>query len=110
MRQQDPEQDTGRQARQRFVIEEVLRKIATPETLMNYQVILNSLSANVQTSFQLSDFLALQSSDYLGAVNNIQQEQLGGTGDMMGGVYYNFVEDAELARVQSLLKAELELD
>ena len=60
MRQQDPEQDTGRQARQRFVIEEVLRKIATPETLMNYQVILNSLSANVQTSFQLSDFLAQQ--------------------------------------------------
>jgi hypothetical protein len=29
---------------------------------------------------------------------------------MMDGVYYNFVEDAELARVQSLLKAELELD
>jgi LCP family protein required for cell wall assembly len=110
MRQKDPEQDTGRQGRQRLVIEEVLRKIATPETLMNYQAILNSLSTNVQTSFQLSDFLALQSSDYLGAVNNIQQEQLGGTGDMMGGVYYNFVEDAELARVQSLLKAELELD
>lgn len=90
MRQQDPEQDTGRQARQRLVIEEVLRKIATPETLMNYQVILNSLSANVQTSFQLSDFLALQSSDYLGPVNNIQQEQLGGTGDNLNGCCWDF--------------------
>lgn len=110
MRYEDPAGDTGRQGRQRLVIEAVLRKLATPETLMNYQAILDSLSANVQTNFQMSDYLSLRSNDYLEAANNIQQQQLGGAGGMMDGIYYNFVDDAELARVQSLMQGELELD
>ena len=110
MRYEDPAGDTGRQGRQRLVIEAVLRKLATPETLMNYQAILASLSANVQTNFQMTDYLSLRSNDYLEAANNIQQEQLGGAGGMMDGIYYNFVDDAELARVQALMQGELELD
>lgn len=110
MRHEDPAGDTGRQGRQRLVIEAALRKMATPDTLMNYQDILASLSANVQTNFQMSDYLSLRSNDYLAAANNVQQEQLGGAGGMMDGIYYNFVDDAELARVQSLLQAELELN
>ena len=110
MRYEDPAGDTGRQGRQRLVIEAVLRKLATPETLMNYQDILASLSANVQTNFQMNDYLSLRSNDYLAAANNIQQEQLGGAGGMMDGIYYNFVDDAELARVQALMQGELELN
>lgn len=110
MRYEDPAGDTGRQGRQRLVIEAVLRKLATPETLMNYQAILASLSANVQTNFQMTDYLSLRSNDYLEAANNIQQEQLGGAGGMMDGIYYNFVDDAELARVQALMQGELELN
>ena len=56
MRYEDPAGDTGRQARQRQVIEGVIRKLATPETLLNYQAVLETLSANMQTIFQLSDF------------------------------------------------------
>ena len=110
MRYEDPAGDTGRQGRQRQVIEGVIHKLATPETLLNYQTILQSLSSNVQTSFQLSDFYTLQNQDYLGAVDNINQQQLGGTGDMMNGIYYNFVDEAELTRVHDLLQAELELE
>ena len=110
MRYEDPAGDTGRQGRQRLVIEGVIRKLATPETLLNYQTILQSLSSNVQTSFQLSDFYTLQSQDYLGAVNNISQQQLGGAGGMMNDIYYNFVDETELMRVHDLLQAELELE
>lgn len=110
MRYEDPAGDTGRQGRQRLIIEGVIRKLATPETLLNYQTVLQSLSANMQTSFQLSDFYTLQSKDYLGAVGNIEQQQLGGTGGMMNDIYYNFVDEAEMTRVQDLLQAELELD
>ena len=110
MRYEDPAGDTGRQGRQRLVIEAVIRKLATPETLLNYQTILQSLSSNVQTSFQLSDFYTLQSQDYLGAVDNMNQQQLGGTGGMMNEIYYNFVDGTELTRVQDLLQAELELE
>ncbi|WP_320164398.1 LCP family protein [uncultured Trichococcus sp.] len=110
MRYEDPAGDTGRQGRQRLVIEGVIRKLATPETLLNYQTILQSLSANMQTSFQLSDFYTLQNKDYLGAVSHIEQQQLGGTGGMMNEIYYNFVDETEMARVQDLLQAELELE
>lgn len=110
MRYEDPAGDTGRQGRQRLVIEGVIRKLATPETLLNYQTILQSLSANMQTSFQLSDFYTLQNKDYLGAVGHIEQQQLGGTGGMMNEIYYNFVDETEMARVQDLLQAELELE
>ena len=110
MRYEDPAGDTGRQGRQRLVIEAVIRKLATPETLLNYQAVLETLSANMQTSFQLSDFYKLQNQDYLGAVGNIEQQQLGGTGDMMNDIYYNFVDEAELTRVRDLLQIELELE
>ena len=110
MRYEDPAGDTGRQGRQRLVIEAVIRKLATPETLLNYQAVLETLSANMQTSFQLSDFYTLQNQDYLGAVGNIEQQQLGGTGDMMNDIYYNFVDEAELTRVRDLLQIELELE
>ena len=110
MRYEDPAGDTGRQGRQRLVIEAVIRKLATPETLLNYQAVLKTLSANMQTSFQLSDFYTLQNQDYLGAVGNIEQQQLGGTGDMMNDIYYNFVDEAELTRVRDLLQIELELE
>lgn len=110
MRYEDPAGDTGRQGRQRLVIEGVIRKLATPETLLNYQTILQSLSSNVQTSFQLSDFYTLQNQDYLGAVDNMDQQQLGGTGGMMNEIYYNFVDETEMTRVQNLLQAELELE
>ena len=110
MRYEDPAGDTGRQGRQRLVIEAVIRKLATPETLLNYQTILQSLSSNVQTRFQLSDIYTLQSQDYLGAVDNMNQQQLGGTGGMMNEIYYNFVDETEMTRVQDLLQAELELE
>jgi polyisoprenyl-teichoic acid--peptidoglycan teichoic acid transferase len=110
MRYEDPAGDTGRQGRQRLVIEAVLKKMATPETLLNYQDILASLSTNVQTNFQMSDYLMLRSNEYLAAANNVQQEQLGGAGGMMDSIYYNFVDYAELARVQSIMQAQLELE
>ena len=110
MRYEDPAGDTGRQGRQRLVIEAVIRRLAIPETLLNYQAVLETLSANMQTSFQLSDFYTLQNQDYLGAVGNIEQQQLGGTGDMMNDIYYNFVDEAELTRVRDLLQIELELE
>lgn len=110
MRHDDPNGDTGRQARQRLIIEGVIKKIISPNTLLNYQDILASLSTNVQTNLQMSDYFALQGNDYTAAANNIQQEQLAGIGSTEAdGVYYSFTVEAELARIQTLLKAELEL-
>lgn len=111
MRYEDPNGDTGRQGRQRLVIEGVIKKIISPNTLMNYQEILASLSNNIETNLQMSDYFALQSNGYIAAAGNIQQEQLAGIGSTEAdGIYYSFTDAAELARVQALLRAELELE
>ena len=111
MRYEDPDGDTGRQARQRIIIEGVVNKVTSASTLLNYQNILGSLSNNVQTNFQMKDYLALQGNDYLAAARNITSEQMGGSGGMGDdGIYYNWLSEEELYRVQSLLQSELELD
>lgn len=111
MRYEDPEGDTGRQARQRIIIEGVVNKVTSASTLVNYQNILGSLSNNVQTNFQMKDYLALQGNDYLAAARNITSEQMGGSGGTGDdGIYYNWLSEDELYRVQSLLQSELELD
>lgn len=111
MRYEDSEGDMGRQKRQQLIIEGVIDKVISPSTLFNYQDILGSLSNNIQTNFQSSDYLKLQSNDYLAAARNIQSEQLSGSGATLeDGIWYYFVPDEELNRIQTLLRTELELN
>ncbi|AZP04927.1 LCP family glycopolymer transferase [Jeotgalibaca ciconiae] len=111
MRYEDSDGDMGRQRRQQLIIEGVIDKVISPSTLFNYQNILGSLSNNVQTNFQMADYLQLQSNDYLAAAGNIVSEQVGGSGSTLDdGIWYYFVPDDELYRIQSLLRTELELD
>lgn len=109
MREEDPTQDTGRQDRQRLVIEAIIHNLIQTDMLLSYQDILHSLSANVETSLQMSDYLALQQNGYVSAVSNIKQDHLGGVGGLRDEIYYSFVDGAELNRVQEVLKTELEL-
>lgn len=109
MREEDPTQDTGRQDRQRLIIEAIIQNLIQTDMLLSYQDILHSLSANVETSLQMSDFLALQQNGYVSAAANIKQDHLGGVGGLRNDVYYSFVDGAELNRVQEVLKTELEL-
>src|SRR5699024_2455281 len=74
MRYDDLDGDFGRQARQRLVIEGVIDKVVSANTILNYQNILNSLSNNVQTNFQMKDYLAIQGNSYLNALRNIESE------------------------------------
>lgn len=109
MREEDPTQDTGRQDRQRLVIEAIIRNVLQTDMLLSYQDILYSLSANVETNLQMSDYLALQKNGYVSAVANIKQDRLGGVGGLRNDIYYSFVDGAELNRVQEVLRTELEL-
>lgn len=109
MRKDDPNQDTGRQDRQRLVIESIIKKAASTDILLNYQDIFLSLSANVETNLQMSDYVALQQNGYVSAVSNMKQDHLGGVGGLRDDVYYSFVDGAEMNRVQEVLKTELEL-
>lgn len=111
MRYDDIDGDKGRQARQRMVIENIIQKAASPATLVRYQELLGSLSNNVQTNLQRADYTALATNDYLVAANNIKSEQLGGSGWIAAdGIWYHYVPDEELWRVQELMQTELQLN
>ena len=109
MREDDPDQDTGRQGRQRLVLEAIIQKIISADTLLSYQNILNSLSASVKTNLQIADYTNFQKYGYVDAAKNIQQDHLGGVGGLRDDIYYSFVDGAELRRVEDILKTELEL-
>ena len=111
MRYDDPNGDFGRQERQRLVIEGILAKATEPKNLLNYRKILDSLSDNVQTNFQMNDLFELQSNNYLNAVRNIQNETISGEGHIAeDGVWYYYIYDEELTRIQGLLQTELEIN
>lgn len=109
MRYDDPEGDAGRQARQRLVIEAILKKLLSSNLLVTYRDVLNTVSGNVETNFQMEDYALLLKNNYLEATRNIQQEELSGVDEMMDDIYYHFVDDEEFLRVESLLKKELEM-
>lgn len=109
MRSSDPEGDYGRQHRQRQVIEGTMRSIASLDSILNYRSILGSLSDSMKTNMNFDDMVDMFN-NYRGAVSNIEQDQLSGSGQMINGVYYEIIPDEEINRVSSHLKSELELN
>lgn len=109
MRYDDPEGDYGRQARQREVIESTLRQIASVDSVMNYRGVLDSLGNTMQTNMTFDEMVDMFR-NYNNAVDDIEQVQMSGTGQMIDGVYYEMIPDEEVSRVSNFLKDELELN
>ncbi|GEK88401.1 transcriptional attenuator, LytR family [Alkalibacterium putridalgicola] len=108
MRYEDPEGDYGRQHRQRQVIEATMQKIATLDSVRNYSSILESMSSSMKTNMSFDDMVDMFNK-YRGAVDNVEQIQLSGSGTMIDGVYYEIIPEEEITRVQEYLQKELEL-
>ncbi|SFC10976.1 transcriptional attenuator, LytR family [Alkalibacterium subtropicum] len=108
MRYEDPEGDYGRQYRQRQVIEATMKQIATLDSVRNYSSVLESMSSSMKTNMSFDDMVDMFNK-YRGAVNEVEQIQLSGSGTMIDGIYYEIIPDEEIARVQEHLKDELEL-
>ena len=109
MRYDDPDGDSGRQERQRQVIQSTIEKVASFSTISNYQDVLSSLESNMQTNLEFDDMMKIFN-NYRSAAGNIQQEQLEASGTMIDGIYYGIVSDEEMSRVSGLLKEQLELN
>ena len=59
MRYDDPEGDTGRQKRQRIVIEELVKKLMTFNSVTNFEQLLNAVK-NVKTDLPIGQVMALK--------------------------------------------------
>lgn len=110
MRKQDPRGDFGRQDRQKQVIQGIMRKGASINSLWNYQDIFDALGQNVRTNMKFGEMVDVQR-NYQDAVTNVDQLLVeDGYGETINGIWYYIMDDAELAEIQSTLKEHLELD
>ena len=106
MRYEDPNGDYGRQERQRKVIEGIVQKALSLNSVSNYQEILTAVSDNMKTDLSFDDMKKI-ALDYRSAFGKVKQDQLQGTGFMQDGVSYQRVDEQELTRVQQELKNQL---
>ena len=109
MRYEDPRGDFGRQDRQKQIIEGVLRKGASLSGMMNYKSIFNALGDNVRTNMTFDEIVDIQK-NYRSALGKVERLHFqNGNGQMIDGIWYYVMDDAELLGVTAELKEHLEM-
>ena len=107
MRYQDPEGDYGRQKRQREVIQKVVEKVLSLNSVSHYQSILKALSTNMQTNIDLSAKSIPQLLGYQDSFKNIETHQLRGEDAELQGISYQIVTTEHMLEMQNLLRRSL---
>ncbi|MCS0654769.1 LytR family transcriptional regulator [Cytobacillus firmus] len=108
MRKQDPNGDFGRQDRQRQIIQGVIKKGISVNSLTNFDDIFGALGKNVRTNMTFAEMKDIQK-NYRDAAGNIEQMTISGNGQTISNIWYLIVSSDEQQRVQNELKAHLEL-
>jgi polyisoprenyl-teichoic acid--peptidoglycan teichoic acid transferase len=108
MRKNDPKGDFGRQQRQRQVIQGVIDKGASVNSLTRFDDIFAALGKNIRTNMTFDEMVEIQK-NYKDARHNIDQLQVSGKGTRINNIYYQEVSEEEKQRVQKELKNHLEL-
>ncbi|MGG3449614.1 LCP family protein [Domibacillus aminovorans] len=109
MRYEDPQGDFGRQTRQRQIIQGILDKGASIDSMWSYNDILSTLKKNIETNMTIHEIKTIQKNDAV-ASNNIKQEQITGTGKRINDIYYYLVPEEEKQRVSSIFKNHLNIN
>lgn len=108
MRYQDPEGDYGRQKRQREVIQKVLAKILSLNSISHYQDILKAVSDNIQTNIRINSTTIPQLLGYQDALKHIESYQLRGEdATLSDGGSYQIVSSSHLLEMQNKLRESL---
>ena len=108
MRYQDPDGDYGRQKRQREVIQKVVKKVLSMNSVSSYQQILDAVSSNMQTNIDLSPASIPQLLGYQDAFKKVKTEQLRGEdATLPDGGSYQIVTKEHLLKMQNILRKAL---
>lgn len=107
MRYDDPNNDYGRQTRQRSVLMALVKKSGSISTLLN-QSFLDSLSSQVQTDLSFDNLTEL-AKNYRFADKTVKETHLQGHGKELNGQDMEVMHKKELQRVTNYIRNELEL-
>lgn len=98
--------DYGRQARQRQVIQGLISKMASFDSILNFQAVYSTMSTNIQTDLGFLNLVQLFT-DYRQLASNVEFYQLSGGGTMIDGIYYDLIYDDSFNEVIANLSAQL---
>ncbi|MCJ1976596.1 LCP family protein [Lactococcus paracarnosus] len=107
MRHQDPEGDIGRQARQREVIEQLVSKILSLNSITKYEKILKAISGNLKTDFAVTGGSLKSLIGYKDAFQKIRSVKLQGVGEMLSDISYQVMPADNLLSVQNALRLSI---
>lgn len=107
MRYQDPHGDYGRQQRQREVIQKIMAKVLSMNSVSRYQKILDAVAKNMRTSVRINASTTPQLLGYRDALKNIKTYQLTGVDAMFNGASYQIVTSEHLLEMQNILQKSL---
>lgn len=111
MRYDDPEGDYGRQKRQREVIQKVVQKVLSLNSVSHYQAILKAISNNMQTNIDLSSGSIPKLLGYQDAFKKIRSYQLRGEdATLADGGSYQIITGEHLLKMQNTLRKALGKD
>lgn len=109
MRMNDPLGDFGRQARQKQVLQAILKKGASLNSLWKYKDFLSSIQKNIRTNMTFEQMIDIQKGykNTLNQIDSIAFEK--GEGKRIDGIWYYIIDEEELDNVTTILKEHLEL-
>lgn len=107
MRYDDPNNDYGRQTRQRSVLMALVKKSGSISTLLN-QSFLDSLSSQVQTDLSFDNLTEL-AKNYRSADKTVKETHLQGHGKELNGQDMEVMNKKELQRVTNFVRSGLKL-
>lgn len=108
MRKDDPRGDYGRQMRQRQVIQAIVKKAMSVNTLSNYRKLLKIFNKYVKTNLTFNDMLSL-AMNYRGCAQNLKSGYIQGHDAWINGSSIQVASTKELQKVSNQLRKNLNL-
>lgn len=109
MRYDDPSGDFGRQNRQKQVIQGVLQKSLSVNTILNYRSILKTIEDHIEMNILFDELLNIRK-NYGHSFHIMEQLYMNnGTSKIMNNIYYYMPNEEELDEIQKTLQAHLEI-
>ncbi|WP_082233345.1 LCP family protein [Halobacillus massiliensis] len=109
VRSRQYDSDLARGQRQMEMIEAIVNKAASAESIVNYGKVIESIGDNMKTNLTFNEMMSY--ADYVLSNQglNFEEMQLEGEGVYINGVWYYQIQDTSLMNIQGSLQAHLDL-
>ncbi|EGO8281415.1 TPA: LCP family protein [Enterococcus faecalis] len=106
MRYDDPNNDYGRQERQRKVVSSLVSELVRPEIILRYSKVMDIVQQNLKTNMSFNEIKTIVF-NYKDCFQQQEFDQLLGEGTTIDDISYQVVSEEERNRVATLLNGQL---